>query len=293
VQAALDATVLIPTTGDRWATLQHALASVREQTVTAHEVFVMGDGVEGATRDAVRALECEDPRVRFFDHPKHERRGEPHRHAALGEARGRIVAYLCDRDLMLPWHLETLGELLRDADLVNTLIFRVHPGGELRPQGTLDLGRNGHRRALARGFQAWTGIPLSMGGHTLAAYRRLPYGWRTTPAGRYTDYYMWQQLAAQPSCRSRSGLRPSILYFPKSPRQDWSAARKGEELAAWRRLMSQPDAYARLLEDLVARLQEDRVAIAERLRNRLGTRVYKGLPPALRRVPGVKTLLHR
>ncbi len=289
----MEATVLIPTTGDRWETLQHALASLREQTVADHEVFVLGDGVEGAAQEALRALEEQDPRLRFFDHPKHERRGEPNRHRALAEARGRIVAYLCDRDLMLPWHLEALGDLLREADFAHTLIFRIHPGGELRLQGSLDLGRRRDRDALAAGFQLWTGIPLSFAGHTLAFYRRLPYGWRTSPAGHYTDYYMWQQLAAQPDCRGRSGLRPSILYFPRAPREAWSTARKGEELADWRRRLEGPGAWPDLLETLVMCLQEDRLALAGRLRGRLGTRVYKRLPPSLRRVPGVKTLLHR
>ena len=57
--------------------LVDAVDSVLRQTVRDLEVFIIGDGVHDVTREAARALEKTDPRVRFFDHPKHARRGEP------------------------------------------------------------------------------------------------------------------------------------------------------------------------------------------------------------------------
>ena len=98
----LTATVLIPTSIDRGPTLALAVDSVLRQTVRDLEVFIIGDGVHEVTREAARSLEKADSRVRFFDHPKHARRGEPYRHEALQEARGRVVCYLCDRDSICP-----------------------------------------------------------------------------------------------------------------------------------------------------------------------------------------------
>src|SRR5690242_12643975 len=118
---------MIPTTSGRGALLPFSVGSVLAQTVADLEVFILGDGVDDATRCIIHELMRHDARIRFFDHPKHARRGEPHRHAALAQARGRIVTYLCDRDLMLPRHLEVMGELLRDADFAHTLITRVTP----------------------------------------------------------------------------------------------------------------------------------------------------------------------
>src|SRR5436309_1083330 len=99
------ATVLIPT-HDHAPLLRHSLASVQEQSVEDIEIFVIGDGVTDETRALVAGLATDDPRIRFFDHPKAPRHGEILRHAALAEARGEIVCYQADDDLWLPGHLE-------------------------------------------------------------------------------------------------------------------------------------------------------------------------------------------
>ena len=74
-------------------------------------------------------LTAADPRVRWFDNPKGPRHGELHRHAALQEARGEIVCYLCDDDLWLPDHVERMRALLDGARL------RVHAPVLDRPRG--------------------------------------------------------------------------------------------------------------------------------------------------------------
>src|SRR5882724_7051582 len=116
---SLTATIIIPTSIDRGPTLTLAVESVLRQTVRDLEVFIIGDGVHAVTREAARALEQADARVRFFDHPKHARRGEPYRDEALQTARGRVVCYLCDRDLYLPDHVETMDGLLKEADFAH------------------------------------------------------------------------------------------------------------------------------------------------------------------------------
>jgi hypothetical protein len=236
---ALQATVLVPTTGDRAALLRHAIGSVLRQTVTDLEIFVMGDGVAGPSRAAIAEMARRDARIRFFDHPKHARRGEPHRHAALAEARGEIVCYLTDRDLMLPRHVEVMAALLRDADFGHTLRFGIEPDGSLSFVPAIDIDDPGDRRqAVGTATQL---IPLSFAGHTLAMYRRLPFGWRETPAGEYTDRYMWKQFLAATDCRTATSTTPTILYFNRGDHPGWPVERRLPEIAAWSARLAEPD----------------------------------------------------
>ncbi len=228
----LAATILIPT-HDHGPLLLRAARSALRQTVAAVELFIVGDGVPDATRDVVRVLEREDDRVRFFDHPKGPRHGEILRHRALSEARGEIVCYLADDDLMLAHHVETLHETLRGADFANALSLAVDGEGELRPRTTLDLSNHAARAAFARGDDFVPSIPLSTVSHSLAMYRRLPYGWRTTPPDVATDRYMVRQFLAQDVCRSVTSTRPTCIRFPSPLRAGWSLERRTREIDEW------------------------------------------------------------
>lgn len=226
---SLTATVIVPTTIDRGPTLTLAVESVLRQTVADLEVFIIGDGVQDITRDAAHALERADRRVRFFDHPKHPRRGEPHRHEALAHARGRIVCYLVDRDLYLPDHVQEMAELLRDADMAHSFLFKVGTAGYWL-KTTLDLSDAADRSFLAR---QRVGIPLGHGAHTLDAYRRLHEGWASTPEGFVTDGYFWSKFARDPAMRCVSGWRPTVLNFPRGTHPGWSTQQRLQELRGW------------------------------------------------------------
>jgi hypothetical protein len=105
-----------------------------------------------------------DNRIRVFDFPKHENRGEPNRHhILLHEARGRNIFYLCDRNLLLPDHVERLGRLLKNATLAHGLIVQILPDGQPFIQ-VGDLTRESHRRLTVKGSGI---VPLSTWGHTL------------------------------------------------------------------------------------------------------------------------------
>jgi hypothetical protein len=278
----------MPTTGDRSAVLPHAVDGVLRQTVEDLELFIIGDGAAEPSRAAIRALQREDPRIRFFDHPKGARRGETYRHAALAEARGPIVAYLCDRDLMFPWHLQTLLDVLEHADFAHTLRFQPLPDGRLAYTAGRDIAQGADRSDVVRGFRAGNGMPLSMVGHTLAMYRRLPHGWRTTPEGHLTDYYMWQQFLARPECRAAGSPRPTVLTFATQPRTGWSMQDRADELARWRRRLAEPGGYERLLEELVAAMVADDAAVPGR-RPPLGGRLRQSrLAPVVNALPGVR-----
>jgi GalNAc5-diNAcBac-PP-undecaprenol beta-1,3-glucosyltransferase len=228
---SLRATILVPTTGDRGPLLPISVGSILSQNVREIEVFIMGDGVSDATRSAILKIAAQDSRVRFFDHPKDERRGEPHRHAALAEARGEIVCYLTDRDIMLPNHVEVIYRLLQKADFGHTLRFGIAATGGFSFSHTLDIDDTRDRAVAISTSEPL--IPLPFAGHTLSIYRRLPYGWRTAPTGEYTDRYMWKQFLAQPECRTATSTVPTILYFKRGAHPGWSVEKRLAELSHW------------------------------------------------------------
>ena len=262
------ATVIVPT-HDHGPTLEPAVASALAQTVAELEVLVIGDGATEETRLAARALAERDSRVRFLDHPKAASRGETLRHQALQEARGEIVCYLSDDDLWLPRHVETMLALLERADFASSPALVVNPG-RARLVHLVDLALRAYRQMLLGGENR---VPLSCAAHSLELYRRLPHGWRATPAGKPTDLHMWQQILAEPSVRCASGYHPTVVNFPSPTRRDWSSAERAAELAEWgRRIGREPDLLPRevaagALREATRREAELRTLLAERQRS--------------------------
>jgi hypothetical protein len=203
------ATVLIPTF-DNGESIRRSIDSALAQTVQDFELFVVGDGAVEVTRQIVTEKASGDSRIRFFDNPKGPGHGEIHRHAALQHATGEIVAYLADDDLWLPNHLELLRSLLADADFAHASAVLIGPGDAL---GRLVVDLT-DPEDLAVERQTKNRIAPTMAGHTLAAYRRLPHGWRTAPAGSATDWWMWRQFLDQPGLRLASDPTVTALIFP-------------------------------------------------------------------------------
>jgi hypothetical protein len=231
--AAYRATVVVPT-HDHGQMLRYSVGSAMAQTVSELEIFIVGDGVPTTALPVIEELVQRDGRIRFFNNKKGLRHGELSRHTALTEASGGIVCYLSDDDLWLPGHVETLERLLQDADFAHTLPFAVAPDQQVYA-AAVDLELPDIRRRLLDG----TGlVNLSTAGHTLEAYRRLPFGWRTTPTGTPTDLYMWQQFLGSADCRALSSPLITTLSFPSPSRKAWSAERRVDELARWTEAMT-------------------------------------------------------
>ncbi|HWS73223.1 MAG TPA: glycosyltransferase family 2 protein, partial [Thermoanaerobaculia bacterium] len=231
------ATVLIPT-HTHAETLRHSVPSALAQTVTDIEVFIIGDGVPDSTRAIVHELAARDARIRFFDLPKGPSRGEVYRHHVLQEAAGEIICYLFDDDLWLPDHVAVMQALLRDADLALTMPVIVQPDGRL-DVWYLDLSKAIHRRLFTDSRSQTPAIPTCVA-HTAAAYRRLPHGWRTTPAGAAPDKFMWAQFLDEPGCVARSSSHPTSLVFRDPPRRDWPMPRRLSELESWSARLGEP-----------------------------------------------------
>ncbi|HEX9569553.1 MAG TPA: glycosyltransferase family A protein, partial [Rhodospirillales bacterium] len=97
--------ILMPT-HSRVDVIGHAIRSVLDQTRPDFELLVVGDGCVAGTGEVVAGFG--DPRIRFFDLPKAPHFGYANRNIALREARGALIGFAADDDLLFPDHLETL-----------------------------------------------------------------------------------------------------------------------------------------------------------------------------------------
>lgn len=251
----IEATVLVPTY--RHARfLPYAIRSTLAQRDVPFELLVVGDGVEDDTREAVAPF-LADPRLRFLDLPKGERHGEGNRHDALLEARGRIVCYLSDDDVLLPGHLAEMRRLLEDADFAHSAPVRALPGGILEHVPG-DLGRPEFLDLIRRGENNFVG--LTGAAHTREAYDRLDGGWRPAPPGTATDIHMWRRLAALPGFRGATGRRLTAVHLPDPA---WRAADpdlRAAELERWLADAARPDAeerFERLLQEAIRTSAQD------------------------------------
>jgi glycosyltransferase involved in cell wall biosynthesis len=236
----IDGTILIPT-HRHVELLPFALRSALGQDGVEIEVFVVGDGVEDATRATMEPF-LRDARVRFFDFPKGERLGEAHRHVALQEARGRIVTYLSDDDLFLPNHVAEMSRLLEDADFAHPSPVVVNVNGRV-DHLQIDLSR---REFIDRMFLGRSRIGLTGASHTREAYDRLPHGWRPAPPDVYADLHMWLQWCAQPWFRGRTGRHVTVLHFPDPDRRHLTAEQRVAELESWWERCREPGFQAEL-----------------------------------------------
>nr|KGA07669.1 MAG: hypothetical protein GM42_0925 [actinobacterium acMicro-1] len=206
--------VIIPT-HNHPGTLATAVQSVQNQTVSDIRIVVIGDGVNDDTRQIMAAIVRADDRVSFLDKPKTARHGEEYRDEVIRSSSEEVIAYLCDDDLMFPQHLEHLLSVLDGHDFANPLPVLMQPDGSLliipgdlaNPLSVLwhldsEIMRNS--------------VSLSGVVHTRSSYERLPMGWRTAPAGRWTDHYMWQQYFALPGFRGATAKISTTAKFPAS-----------------------------------------------------------------------------
>ncbi len=249
-----DATILIPTYRHA-ALLPFAVRSALDQADVSVEVFVVGDGVEDDTRAALEPFAGDD-RVRFFDLPKGPRHGELNRHESLREATGNIVCYLSDDDLLLPGHVSEMRALLEDADLAHSPHFWIDLDGTLN-----FLPRNMGRAEFVELARSGTeSIGLSGAAHTLDGYRRLPHGWRTTPADEHTDHHMWLQWLGVPGFRGVAGAAATFLWFPSIVWGRIDPSERAATLEDWFRRSREPgfaDEFDALTRAAVLRSAED------------------------------------
>ncbi|MGQ0801335.1 MAG: glycosyltransferase family 2 protein [Pseudomarimonas sp.] len=257
-------TIVLPTTTDRAPCLEPVLNLVRLQSLTDWELFIIGDGVDTDTREVIQRECAADTRLRFFDHPKHPRRGEEYRHHALAGARGRHVAYLCDRDLWFHDHLQTLASALADREFAHTRKIAVDPAGGVAYGVHIDLADDYQR---ARYVHRPLPVAMSSVAHTLSCYQRLPWGWRTTPAESKTDHYMWKQFLHEGQCHARSVAWPTLLYFQRGDHPGWPSKQRGAELQVWQQRLASPAAQDQFRVEAMATLARPLMRARQRWRD--------------------------
>lgn len=228
--------IILPTTSDRGYLLPFSVQSVLNQSVSSFELLIIGDGVNQYTRNVIKLLQDKDARIKFFDFPKHIRRGEPYRHQVLTRyAEGTYIAYLLDRDLWLPNHLETLLLLFqKNGNFVASNVFKILQDKNI----DFDLSHT------VRTFL------FSTVGHTLELYKNLPHGWRLTPAHLFTDTYMWEQFQENSNFRVSVCYTPSVLYFKRGATYPGIPTEKRvDELKNWCDKLLEPTLHSYLIEE--------------------------------------------
>lgn len=220
-------TIIIPTTTDRGLLLPLAVDSILNQTVQEFEIFIIGDGMTENSRSVILELVAKDARIRFFDHPKHSRRGEEYRHEALRTCRSEYVTYMCDRDLLLPNHFQNLLNSFKKGNFISVTPYMAK-GNEI------------FYNVISMSYFMKRGGVLSAVGHTLALYRKLPYGWRTTPEDFPTDVYMWQQFLSHTDCEPFYALEASLLYFKRGDHPGLPTSERYKELKYWVEIIKNP-----------------------------------------------------
>ncbi|MBX3195550.1 MAG: glycosyltransferase family A protein [Schumannella sp.] len=247
--------VLVPT-HDHASTLALAVESVLQQSVRDLEVLIVGDGITDEVRAVAHALERTDDRVRLLDLPKGPHHGEVHRHTAVQEARGEVIAYLCDDDLFMPDHLADLVALLADHDLAQCINGHIDPDGRVG----LYVGRLDdpfYVRRLCTPEKEYNFVGITGTAHTRESYERLATPWETTPAGAYPDHHQWRRMLLA-GANGMTSHRMTVIGLPTSQggRVDWSPEERAAELERWAALTRAPDGQERL----------DRMVAAEALR---------------------------
>ena len=212
------------------------MRSALAQEGASIELFVVGDGVEDDTRAALEPF-LADPRVRFFDLPKGERHGErkstrPRSRRPPGASSATSATTTCSCPATSHDARAARGRRLRPQRAV-----LVEPGDVLA-YIPFDLAQAPQQARLRAGD--WNAIGLTGAAHTLAAYRRLPWGWRPAPPDvldRPPHVAAVPRPAQLPRC-DRHGAHAPALPEPDLERASARGARAA--LASWSAAIHDP-----------------------------------------------------
>lgn len=247
-------TIALPT-HDRRETVLMAVRSVLAQSRPAHQVIVLCDGCTDGTAEAVRALG--DPRVEALELPKGPGHAYDNRNRALERAETEAILWLSDDDLLLPDHLERIGELWDSDryDVVQNPATLIHPDDRLEWMGA-DWSVPAQRAA----FERDNTNPMSSVSVRTELARSIG-GWDGAVA-RAGDWDLWRRLLAA-GARTAATSEPTHLHFRAAGRRHAWPLRVRQN-AAWLARIEDP-AQLGLLRVALHRTRDEREA-AERAR---------------------------
>lgn len=231
------ALVLVPT-HDHEDTLYESIEAVRRQTVRDWELVALLDGSPPGTRRILEHFVRMDRRISFVEQPKGPRLGEAYRDAIIRGSNAEIVVHATDDDLWFPLHLQTLTDLLEDADFAHAALVQVTKSGAVIGHPASWGSAKTRQATLEHRFNC-TGPHQC--GYRREAYLRLDRGWETTPPQcPWTDAYMWSKFLTNPTIRRATKLIPTSLKLGVAGREDWSPRRRRQEMAEWACLANAP-----------------------------------------------------
>lgn len=221
--------IIIPT-HNHPDTIGLAIRSAQNQTVGDLDIAVIGDGVSDDTRDVVIPMMKEDARISFIDRPKGVRHGEEYRDETIRRSTAQRVHYLGDDDLFFPDHVDTMTKLVDGVDFANSLPIFVHLDNTLRYVPT-DLSKRASLAWHLDPVQRRNSVSLTGVTHTCDSYRRLPFGWRPAPMGRWTDHFMWEQYFSLDGFTARTSHRATTAKFNDKERSHLSGPERAREVS--------------------------------------------------------------
>jgi hypothetical protein len=272
--------VIVPTFTHH-STIDLAVHSILSQSYSDLEVVIIGDGATAEVAAAVQPL-LTDLRVRFIQAPKSPSRAELIRHKILSETTATVVCYLGDDDLMLPSHVQTMVDLLDSVDFAQALPMVIELDGSLLVYPT-DLADESSR--LWHLHPERNGTPLSGAAHRVASYRRLPFGWREPPAGRWSDHYMWEQWFTTDGMTYRTSDEPTVIKLEGALRKEMTPDERRAEILAWSLRMTEPGFAPQLREQSILAYRS--LAVHLRIAH---DRLYDGYRDALSQLDDLSAL---
>ncbi len=228
-------TIAIPT-HDRRETALLALRSALCQTRPPEQVLVLCDGCSDGTEAAIRELG--NSTVEVVELAKSTGYGYEHRNRSLELAACDAIIWLADDDLLVPDHLERIGELWDTGhfDLVQCDGVVVHPDDTLEWFGS-DWSVPYSRERL----EAMNSNPMSSISLRVDVAQAIG-GWDAS-LRREADWDLWRRALAA-GARSARSPEPTVLHFRASGREQ-----------AWPLRVRQNAAWLSRLEDPVSLLE--------------------------------------
>jgi GT2 family glycosyltransferase len=239
-------TIAIPT-HDRRETALLAARSALSQSRPPVEVLVLCDGCTDGTAAAVRALG--EPRLSAIDLPKATGYAYGHRNVALERAQGDAILWLGDDDLLLPEHLERVGERwdAGDVDLVTAPAGSVHPDERIEWIGE-DWSAQRNRELLGRRN---TNVMASV---TLSVRLAREIGGWDAAQPRWGDWDLWKRALAAGGRPAATGDVTVLHFYGSGREQSWRD--RVRQNTAWFERLANPDELA-LLRRRLARLRDE------------------------------------
>lgn len=207
-------TVLLPTY-NRADVVGYAVESVLAQSDKDFELFIVMDGCTDSTRTVLQQFS--DSRIRIFDLPKAPFFGYANRNRALKEASGKFIAYASHDNLLLPDHLELMGDLLdrQDASWGYSKPLWVSSDGVIAPFLT-NLTLDDERHQFLNHHNT---IPATCIVHTRHALEDAGYWPEDIPSA--ADWVLWKRIIERKGSQLAYLRTPTALHFSA----DWRRSR--------------------------------------------------------------------